>query len=283
MATPFLKVSKTHLSHPKGKFPSEFHTHETYEIFTLLQGTADYYVEGVTYNLRPGDILVTKQNEAHFMLVAPCVDYCQAVVRFNADALLRNEQNQLLAFLDSKPLGQFNCFPKSIFKDTQWLYYVEQLFEKRDQPEQATIYLTVLLHELSLAYPEIAKPDNVCQDLLSQILTYINKNLSQPLSVDHICQQFFISRAQLNRMFRKMASCSVWDYVVIKRLLYAKVLLESGETPASACTKCGFNDYSPFFRAYKAQFGVSPKAHKGKGPTVHVDIPPKPKDTESEV
>ena len=273
MAIPFLKVSKTQLDHPKGKFPSEFHTHETYEIFVLLEGSCDYYVEGVIYNLRPGDLLITKRNEAHFMHIAPCASYHQAVVRFNAEALLGNESNQLLSFLDSKPLGQFNCFPKSVFQDTNWRYYVDQLFDKKDQPEQAKIYLTVLLHELSLAYPHIATPDNMCQDLLSQILTYINQNLSAPLSVEHICQQFFISRAQLNRLFRKMTSCSVWDYVVVKRLLYAKVLLESGETPAIACTKCGFNDYSPFFRAYKAQFGVSPKSHKGQGPRVHVDIP----------
>ena len=274
MANPFFKVTRTQLSHTSGKNSSEFHTHEVYEIFALIKGATDYYVEGVIYNLRPGDILITKRNEAHFMQISAGNEYCQSVVRFNADALLGDSAKEITAFLDSRPLGQFNCFPKAIFKDTKWLYYLEQMYEQRETQEHAQIYLTVLLHELCLAYPQIAKPDNLCQDLLSQILTYINKNLSQPLSVEHICQHFFISRAQLNRMFRKMASCSVWDYVVVKRLLYAKALLESGETPASACAKCGFNDYSPFFRAYKAQFGVSPKAHKGKGPHLYVDPEP---------
>lgn len=271
MVSPFLRVTKTQLEHPNGKHPSEFHTHEVYEIFALISGSTDYYVEGVIYNLRPGDILITKRNEAHFMQINPCSEYCQSVVRFNAAALMGNSAAELQEFLDSRPLGQFNCFPKAIFKDTKWLYYLEKMYEYKDAPDYCQIYLTVLLHELRNAYPQIAQPGNLCQDLLSQILTYINNNLSQPLSVEHICQQFFISRAQLNRMFRKMTSCSVWDYVVVKRLLYAKALLESGETPASACAKCGFNDYSPFFRAYKAQFGVSPKAHKGKGPPVYID------------
>lgn len=273
MANPFLRVTRDYLVQPTGKGTSSFHTHEVYEIYALFKGNADYYVEGVIYNLRPGDILVTKRNEAHFMQISPGAEYCQSVVRFNAEALLGDSVQELVAFLDSRPLGQFNCFPKAVFKDTQWLYYIEKLYEYADQPQYGQIYLTALVHELCQAYPQIAKPDNLCQDLLSQILTYINKNLSQPLSVELICQQFFISRAQLNRMFRKMASCSVWDYVVIKRLLYAKALLESGETPAAACAKCGFNDYSPFFRAYKAQFGVSPKAHKKKGPPVYVDPP----------
>ena len=273
MANPFLRVTRDYVPQPSGKGTSPFHTHEVYEIYALFQGNADYYVEGVIYNLRPGDILITKRNEAHFMQVSPGSEYCQSVVRFNAEALLGDSVPELVEFLDSRPLGQFNCFPKAIFKDTHWLYYIDKLYEFADNPQYGQIYLTALIHELYQAYPRIAKPDNLCQDLLSQILTYINKNLSQPLSVEHICEHFFISRAQLNRMFRKMTSCSVWDYVVIKRLLYAKALLESGETPASACTKCGFNDYSPFFRAYKAQFGVSPKAHKKKNPPLYVDPP----------
>ena len=72
-----------------------------------------------------------------------------------------------------------------------------------------------------------------------------------------------------------MTSCSVWDYVVLKRLLYAKALLGNGETPAAACAKCGFRDYSPFFRAYKAQFGVSPKEHRSKKPRHYIDPPEK--------
>lgn len=282
MSNPFLRVSRDHLFQTKGNSPSEFHTHEVYEIFALFEGQSDYYVEGVIYNLRPGDILITKRNEAHFMQIAPCKEYCQSVVRFNGDALMGDIAPELIRFLDARPLGQFNCFPKAIFKDTKWLYYIEKLYEHKSQPQCGQIYLTALVHELSVAYPQIAKPDNLCQDTLSQILTYINENLSQPLSVEHICQHFFVSRAQLNRMFRKMASCSVWDYVVVKRLLYAKALLESGETPASACTKCGFNDYSPFFRAYKNHFGVSPKAHKGKGPPLYVDPPPKEKTKKEE-
>jgi len=273
MVNPFLRVTRDYLSQPSGKGTSTFHTHEVYEIYALFKGNADYYVEGVIYNLRPGDILVTKRNEAHFMQITPGIEYCQSVIRFNAEALLGGTVPELIQFLDNRPLGQFNCFPKAVFKDTKWLYYIEKLYEYQDQPQYGQIYLTTLVHELCQAYPSIARPDNLCQDLLSQILTYINNNLSQPLSVEHICQQFFISRAQLNRMFRKMTACSVWDYVVIKRLLYAKALLESGETPAAACTKCGFNDYSPFFRAYKAQFGVSPKAHRQKGPQVYVDPP----------
>ena len=275
MANTFIRATKTILEHPKGNSTSEFHTHEVYELFAITAGNTDYYVEGVIYNLRPGDILITRPNEAHFMQIGGAGEYCQYVIRFEAASLLGDGAAQLQAILDSRPLGQFNCFPVSQFKDTKWIYYIDQIFQNKDDRDCTRIYLTVLIQELCKAYPEISDPNNLRQDLLSQVLTYINKNLAQPLSVDMICQRFFISRAQLNRMFRKMTSCSVWDYVVLKRLLYAKALLGNGETPAAACAKCGFRDYSPFFRAYKAQFGVSPKEHRSKKPRHYIDPPEK--------
>lgn len=138
------------------------------------------------------------------------------------------------------------------------------MHQHRQSPDLVQIYLSVLLTELMLAYPNISQPSHHRSDQLFAVIAYINSHLSETMSVESLCQRFFISRSQLNRLFRKMTGASVWDYVVAKRLMYAKMLLEAGETPAVACQKCGFNDYSPFYRAYKARYGVSPRLHKQK-------------------
>ena len=56
-----------------------------------------------------------------------------------------------------------------------------------------------------------------------------------------------------------MTGSSMWAYIKRKRLLLAKELLTGGENPYLVYEKCGFNEYSSFYRAYKAEFGVSPK------------------------
>ena len=69
----------------------------------------------------------------------------------------------------------------------------------------------------------------------------------------------FISKSQLNRKFRNVTGSTVWEYITAKRLILAKELLVRGEKPTSVYTKCGFNDYTSFYRAYKTKFLHSPK------------------------
>ena len=94
---------------------------------------------------------------------------------------------------------------------------------------------------------------------MSELIAYINSHLSDDLSLESICSVFHTSRSHTNRKFRQMAGSSMWEYVKRKRLLMAKELLLGGENPYRVYEKCGFNEYSSFYRAYKAEFGVSPK------------------------
>ena len=43
----------------------EFHEHEFYEVFFFLSGNVSYNIEGRTYLLRPGDILLTDNQDIH--------------------------------------------------------------------------------------------------------------------------------------------------------------------------------------------------------------------------
>ncbi len=43
----------------------EFHQHPFYELFFFLSGDVNYTIEGKTYKLRPGDILLTNSLDIH--------------------------------------------------------------------------------------------------------------------------------------------------------------------------------------------------------------------------
>ncbi len=54
----------------------------------------------------------------------------------------------------------------------------------------------------------------------------------------------------------------IHDYINVKRLIIAQELLKQGKKPTDIYEKCGFHDYSTFFRAYKSRFGISPGEEK---------------------
>ena len=120
------------------------------------------------------------------------------------------------------------------------------------------LYLTVLLSELCenidrSDYSDYSSTEN------GRLIEYINRNLLTITGLDDVCQHFYISKTHLNRKFKAMTGTTAWDYVLSKRLILAKDMLAGGMRPVDVSEKCGYDEYSSFYRAYKGQFGVSPK------------------------
>ena len=68
----------------------------------------------------------------------------------------------------------------------------------------------------------------------------------------------------LSHLFSKKTGISLFRYLTQKRLMEARQLLARGVTPSEVCQRCGFGDYANFYRAFKEQFGQSPRDFSGK-------------------
>ena len=59
--------------------------------------------------------------------------------------------------------------------------------------------------------------------------------------------------------FKACTGYTLHNYINNKRLIKANELIRNGISMSEAAQQCGFNDYSSFVRAFKRQFGLSPK------------------------
>lgn len=178
------------------------HTQENYEIFCFLSGDAEYYVEGTIYPLEPGDILILKKAEAHSLLIKECVPYERIVVHFSDSNILGSLSSELIEFLDSRPLGKYNRYPATTFRNPHWMYLLTQI-SSTTCTARRTAYLNVLLWELYDAYPKLCNDREATRESLSEVIQYINEHLTESLSVPMLCDRFFVSKPQLNRKFKK--------------------------------------------------------------------------------
>jgi AraC-like DNA-binding protein len=103
---------------------------------------------------------------------------------------------------------------------------------------------------------------------IQDILKYLNDNLHEPISLDHLTKKFYISKNHLNVLFRKETGITINQYIRIKRLVLARREIRNGCTAEEAAYKVGFNDYSNFYRAYKAFFGIIPSDKANDWPQI---------------
>ena len=253
---PYINAAKNYTEKPNLALFKR-HTHDNYEIFCFLSGDAKYFVEGNIYDLKPNDILIIKKSETHALLINKAVPYTRYVVNFNEAALLDTQAEELLALINKKPLGLSNRISSTDSEKSNWLHYLDRIVNAPVFQDKR-LYLTVLFHELckNINKPE---PESDFVTKTQEIIEYINKNLTTISTLDDICEQFYISKTHLNRKFKAITGTTVWDYILTKRLITAKDMLINGYRPNIVSEKCGWEEYSSFYRAYKLHFGVAPK------------------------
>ena len=97
---------------------------------------------------------------------------------------------------------------------------------------------------------------------LETLVDFINKNLSEELSVDVISKQTYLSKSLIYTLFRKYFNMTVSEYVNFQRIKLAKELLNTTELSVeSVSSKVGYSSISYFSKTFKKIVGVSPKQY----------------------
>lgn len=243
----------------QGDFPMHIHN-DSHEIYCFLSGDAGYSVEGNRYQLAHGDLMLMRKGEVHHLMLNSDVRYERMVVNFDLSSPSElDPDGRLLAAFNDRSLGKYNHYPASLFPDNQWLYYIQKM-EGCPTPQQKLCYLLPLLNDLADCFETVKNSGaHVEKDRAAAVIKYINRHLSDDLSLISLAERFYLSKTHLNRIFKQSTGTTVWDYIIVKRLFLARKLINAGESPSKVYSQCGFQDYTTFYRAYKQHFGVCPK------------------------
>lgn len=99
-------------------------------------------------------------------------------------------------------------------------------------------------------------------ELLDRIMAYIEKQYSKPLTVKNIAEKFFISSSTVSHLFKQKIGVSFYQYVTQRRLIAGKLLIEKGIPMEDVAIQTGYQVYSCFYRAFKQEFGISPRQYR---------------------
>lgn len=161
---------------------------------------------------------------------------------------LKSSLNLLLKILVEN--GSFIML--AIFSMAQW----HQLLYK--------VYITELMvHVNNLAFNDKMQLniDIKKSNLIDQIIEYINNRIEEDITIDEISEYFYLSKFHLSREFKKYTGTTIHRYIVQKKLIEAKELILKEMPITDVYKKCGFGDYSNFFRAFKNEYGITPKQY----------------------
>lgn len=99
-------------------------------------------------------------------------------------------------------------------------------------------------------------------DLLFRVMDHVETHLGEKLTLESVAGQFDVSKSTISQMFRKRLDISFYSYLTKRRLIHAKGLIGQGTPLEQVGKQVGFKEHSAFYRAFRQEFGISPREYR---------------------
>ncbi len=244
------------------------HMHIYYEFINIIEGNALYNVEGQEYEISAGDIVFTNPNEFHFISFPKGTLYSRQFLQIDS-RLVNGIKANILDVLNARTFGQNNKIPADIVSKYNLLDIfkgVEEYSVKKN--DDTDLMLSLYCAQLIIKVSEILQKEFLVNDTsakhkhIKAIYDYIEKNFTKPIKVDDIANAVYLNKSYISRLFKSKTALTLSAYINIRRIMLAKNLLLGGKNATDIFFDCGFNDYSTFYRSFKAYVGTSPEDFK---------------------
>lgn len=235
------------------------HSHSCYELHFLLKGTRKVFFKNTFFDLQAKSLCVIPP----FLLHKMEGEDFQRVVVYIHESLLNEEEIEFfrqcieckVVALDEERLPLYTSLLREAYsippKPQDSVNEYQRAFVKS---------LLFLLQQQGAPHSpaetqSLATKDATILEIIYYIYGYYQKNIT----LQSLCDKFFISKATLCRRFRKVLNCSPMEYLLEVRITKAKDFLIN----SSCCIEhisflCGFSSACYFGLIFKKYVGVSP-------------------------
>jgi YesN/AraC family two-component response regulator len=261
-------LSQRRVSGPASMGGHHFHTN--YEIFYLVEGERLYFIKDRTYQVNKGDLIFIKPYDLHTTQDTERLDHERILIKFNKDFIINPSTPELEAFdllfeehnhIHFSPLAQITI--DSI--------YDKMLQEIRNQNIDAenclhSLFLQLLIYsarEVKQNPNTEYKPLNQTHGKVLEIVSHINQNYHQKLTLGAIAALFHYSPYHLSRIFKEITGFTFTDYLNNLRVTKAQKLLEEPSLSIIAIAHLvGYENQSHFGRIFKGVTQISPLQYR---------------------
>jgi len=226
------------------------HMHYFYEVLYFIAGDVNYQVDSAERQLRKGDLLIIHPGKFHFATVNRAVNYERYVLKFPEEMVDEPFRSKL---------GRSQTF-FTLSLPLQELIQECDSIQSTYPPDEAAMLMKARIQELLIRLLQNSDAQEVVKDnpISSNIINYIDQNITQDLSLSSIAQALNYSPSYLASIFKKNLNTPMMQYIRTKKMIFARTLLKRGESPEKVAEILAFEDYSTFYRSYMKVIGESP-------------------------
>lgn len=246
------------------------HFHETYEIYYLLAGERNYYINNRVYALKMGDLVFINKNQLHRTTSKGLSSHERILINFD-DSFIKPVVDM---GIDQLPLFQGESFllRPDIHQQAPIIDLLYAMLREQNEGYHGSMpYLQTLLLQLLIRLGRVREekrepvlPGNSeRQRRVYDIIEYLNTHYAKKLTLEGIAEHFYISPTYLCRTFKQTTGFTVIEYINYVRIREAQDLLKETDWKITRIAEeTGFDSIAHFGRVFKLITKRSPLQYR---------------------
>lgn len=228
--------------------------HSYWELTYVDKGELLTTIDGVSYHLKQGDLIFYAPMQFHtqstFEKISSSYLTINFKMNFNHADLLCNKIFSLKRdsyFIVTRLIEELSN--DNLYSNDLSLCYLKQLIIQMLRLDNSHFHSKPTTH-MQQTYEN---------ELLNDILLYIDNNIYEKISVSTLCDHFCISTSMLHSLFRKNMNNTAKNYINELKLSKSKELIRnSTHTLSEISEMLGFSSIHYFSKKFKSYFNISP-------------------------
>ena len=228
--------------------------HSYWELTYVDKGELLTTIDRVSYHLKQGDLIFYAPMQFHtqstFEKISSSYLTINFKMNFNHADLLCNKIFSLKRdsyFIVTRLIEELSN--NNLYSDDLSLCYLKELIIQMLRLDNSHFHSKPTTH-MQQTYEN---------ELLNDILLYIDDNIYAKISVSTLCEHFCISTSMLHSLFRKNMNNTAKNYINELKLSKSKELIRnSTHTLSEISEMLGFSSIHYFSKKFKSYFNISP-------------------------
>jgi AraC-like DNA-binding protein len=240
------------------------------EIYEFVSGELYFSADGNRIDIQPGDIVIITNGLLHRPIIKKESLYHRRriLVKNNFFIGATNGAQYLKQKIANVRVIKLNSGSSACSLCSELILKIKALYEKGDDysifcAETSITYLFIRALEECCKSPSLSHRTTSAD--VRSIIEYIDEHISSRLDYKSLAALVHKLEKNLYKIFKVETGFTLSKYIRERRIIIAKSLLNSGESPRLAAENVGFSDYSTFYRAFIRSVGMSPIQYASQG------------------
>ena len=246
----------------------QIHTHNYHELYFLLSGARQYFIEHTIHNVEPGDLVIVPKNQLHCTAKYLTSGYDRYLI-YCSDEFIKPVRD-LTPDSEFDKIFNSGCisFPASKSEKIKSLI-ISMEHELNANDSYSRIIAAGKLNEI-ISYtlrhgsPKLSKSEKTAIRI-QKVARYISENYSESITLNDAAQMAYMDSSYFSRQFKNLTGAGFIEYLTEIRIKEAIQLLDNTALSVNQIAEqCGFSSANYFRDVFRKHYKISPLEYRKK-------------------